>query len=100
MSIFQCTEIQVDKPRVFPSGHHGQICKVGEYGIVAIEYNDGAMIVSAIKDGKESQFIVRDWLHGKLAAIQPSAEFSCKDCGEVFKNSQGLGKHVLGHKKV
>ena len=71
MTTIQCTEIQVEKARVFPSGHHGEKCKVGDHGVRSIEYVDGAMIVSAVRKGtngpERCRFIVRDWLHGKLA---------------------------------
>jgi hypothetical protein len=94
MSTFHCTEIQVEKPRVFPSGHHGDKCKVGDNGVTAIEYSDGAMVITGTRDGKPCQFIVRDWLHGKLADDSGLGEFTCKTCGTMFKNSQGLGLHV------
>ncbi len=96
MTTFKCREIHIGKPRVLiPGGLHGDVFRVGQSGITAIDYIDGAIVVTAANGQGESAFVLNDWLHAKLESPKPEAEvFRCEKCGCEFKNSQGLGAHL------
>jgi len=94
---YQVSELQVSKPRIHPNGAHGDILKVSVNGVTGIEIADGIAIISYVRGGEPGRFAVRDYLHAVLTT-EPNP-FTCPKCGQEFKNTQGLGKHLSTHEK-
>lgn len=105
MTTIPCVEIHTKDNRIFPTGHHGNVCRVGHNNVTAIECIDGVVMVSASKsptsnggDSGPVQFLLADWVYCRVAKASGANEFKCPVCSEVLKNSQGLGAHMLTHK--
>lgn len=98
--ILQATELQLSKARITPNGRSGDVLTVGVGGITDISIIGSTAIISYVRDGSKKRFLVRDYLHAKLADEQPKEEtesngndLSCEKCGGSFKGPQALAGH-------